>query len=99
MDKKWQTILLTSAAVCAAGLSIPLYLVALIGVGMSPSKPHLGVPWACILWTPPVIAIAASVALVRAQHPTRLWRWFLGGLVMLLSGVEAVWTLLILLEG
>ena len=99
MKGKWISIGLAAAAILAAGLSIPLYLIALIGVGMSPSSPHLGFGWACLLWTPAVACLASSIALLRIQRPARLWRWLLTVPLMLLSSVEAVWTLLILLEG
>lgn len=99
MKKNWINIGLAAAAILAAALSIPLYLVALIGVGMSPSRPHLGFGWACLLWTPSVACFAACIGLLRIQRPARLWMWILTVPLMLLSAIEAVWTLLILLEG
>lgn len=99
MKGKAISIAVAASAILAAGLSIPLYLVAFIGVGMSPSSPHLGFGWACLLWTAPVACLALSVALLRVQGLARLWRWLLTVPLMLLSAAELVWTLLILLEG
>ena len=99
MKRTWPSVVLTAIAIAVAGLSIPLYLVAMIGVGMSPSNPHLGVSGISLLWTPPLICIVASVALGRIQGPVRLWRWIVTIPMVLLSTIEAIWALLMFLKG
>ena len=99
MKKKWLTICLLLIATTAGCLSIPLYVVAVIGVGMSPSQPHLGLPTACLLWTPPFLCVVASVVALCIQRPVRVWSWIWTVPLLAVSVTESVWTFLILLKG
>jgi hypothetical protein len=99
MKKRWVRPVLLAVALIAFACSTPLYFLAVMGVGMSPGKPHLGLPLACLLWTPPVLCISSSVSALTIQRPARAWCWLLAVPLSLLSVLEAVWTLLILLEG
>ena len=87
------TVVLTAATLLAAGLSVPLYFMTWVGFGMSPTKWRLDLPAACLLWTPPLICMGASVGLL-----IRRWHWYVAAPLILLSGAEALWTLSILLD-
>ncbi|MFA7158109.1 MAG: hypothetical protein WC299_02315 [Kiritimatiellia bacterium] len=99
MKKKWQNVLLLITAVIAAGISIPLYFVAMIGVGMSPGNPHVQVYEACLLLAPPIVCVASSVLFLRAQWPSIMWRWLLTAPLLVLSGAESIWILIIISKG
>ena len=91
--------MLVAVALITFAISIPLYFLAVMGAGLSPAQPHLGLPLACLLWTPPVLCIASSVGILTLQRPARRWHWFLTVTLSFLSALEMVWTLLLLLEG
>lgn len=99
MSRKWLPVFLLLIATTAVCLSIPLYVVAIIGVGMSPSNPHLGWPTACLLWTPPFFCVVASIVALRIQRPVRVWRWVWTAPLLAVSVAESVWTFRILLKG
>jgi hypothetical protein len=99
MRRKWPAICLLLFATTAVCLSFPLYVVAIIGVGMSPSQPHLGLPTACLLWTPAFSCVVASIIALRIQRPVRIWHWIWTVPLLVVSVAEGVWTLLILLRG
>ena len=93
-----KNILLIIFAVSAAGISIPLYFLAMMGVGMSPGRPHLALAEAFLLWTPPCICIISSIYLIIIQK-TKKWCYFLSVPLIIFSVLESLWTLAILLEG
>jgi len=99
MKKKWVRPFLLAFSVIMGAVSLPLYFLAMMGVGMSPAQPHLGLPLACLLWSPPVLCSAAAIKALAMQRPAPRWCWFLSVPLLLLSALEIVWTLLVLLEG
>jgi hypothetical protein len=99
MNTKTKISLIAAAAIGAAAGSIPIYLVAFIGVAMSSSHPHLGIGWACILWSLPLICATSCYFLLRISPPVSLWRKIIGFPLLACSLVQMGRTLLILMEG
>jgi hypothetical protein len=95
--RQWAAVVLTGVAVLAAGLSVPLYYVTMMGLGMSPTRPRVDLSWACLLWSAPLMCIGASVGVLLIQRPIRIWHWCVVVPLILISGAEALWTLSIVL--
>jgi len=99
MNRSIVRVLFLVFAVISFAASLPLYFLVMIGVGMSPGKPHLGLPLACLLWAPALLCLVLSTGCLVVQKPRRIWCWVLAVPLIVCSAIEVVWTLLILLEG
>ena len=96
--KIWTNVLLASLSLMAIGLSIPFYFLTMLGLAMKSGRQCIDFSSACLLWTFPILCIVGLICILRIQKPVKWWLWFLTVPLMLLSGVEIVFTLWFFLE-